>query len=189
MKYKRILKKIYKSQKRSFAFCFILHFWIELWMWLHRWVPALGLVLGQYANNNILFPSMWLPLAQSTHWNLNQSWELWWVSKDWIKWDWYWVNKCSVKVYLLVYMCMCLCVRVLQGAHSACVREHMCVCAGWIRVCYFPCPWGKLGPFWRALRTAKGEKPHTFTQAIQSVCLSNTAPNGHLWVCIRCPNK
>ena len=31
-----------------------------------------------------------------------------------------------------------------------------------------------------ALRTAKGEKPHTFTQAIQSVCLSNTAPNGHL---------
>lgn len=135
MKYKRILKKIYKSQKRSFAFCFILHFWIELWMWLHRWVPALGLVLGQYANNNILFPSMWLPLAQSTHWNLNQSWELWWVSKDWIKWDWYWVNKCSVKVYLLVYMCMCLCVRVLQGAHSACVREHMCVCVQGEYVC------------------------------------------------------
>lgn len=30
MKYKHIQKRIYKSHKRSFAFCFILRFWMEL---------------------------------------------------------------------------------------------------------------------------------------------------------------
>lgn len=105
-------------------FCLLLYSMFLDWalIWLHPWVLASGLLLGQYANNNILFPSVWLLLAISTPWNLNQSWELWWVSKDWIEWDWDWVNKCSVKVYLLVCMWMCLCSKVYTACICTCVN-------------------------------------------------------------------
>lgn len=62
----------------------------------------------------------------------------------------------------------------------------MCTCVFSVHVCAIFHVLVVNGPVLRGLEDSEGEKPHTFTQAIQSVCLSNTAPNGHLRVC---PNK
>lgn len=88
-------KKVTSLKRRAF-FTFIYVFYSILFGWgcdVTSSQTALGLLLGQYANKNFLFPSVWLLLARGTPWNLNQFWERRWVSKDWIEWDW--VNKCT----------------------------------------------------------------------------------------------
>lgn len=177
MKYKHIHKNIYKSHKRHFAFCF-LRFWIELWydfileflLWGYCW-----------GSMQIIFDSLqcgcyWPKAHPETSTNPGSS-------DEWLKTGLNETENGSISAawkLQMFFMCVCVYSKVYTIYIHVCVQ---CWC-----VCYFPCPWGKLGPFWGALRTAR-EKPHTFSQAIQSVCLLNTAPNGHLWVCIRCPNK
>lgn len=60
-----------------------------------------------------------------------------------------------------------------------CMHMSACVCSVSMHV-LFSMSLSQIGPVLRGLEDSEGEKPHTFTQAIQSVCLSNTAPNGHL---------
>lgn len=133
-------------------------------------------------NNNLLWGYCWgstqtktiYSLQHNCYWlntPLNQSWDLWWVIKDWTEWDW---DQTSIKVcvHVSVFMCVYLATCVLCACTWA-----MCVCK-----CYFPCPWVKSGPFGGALRTAR-ERNHTHSHKQSNQFVYQTQ---HLMVICEC---
>ncbi len=147
-------------------------------IWLHLWVPALGLLLGQYANNNILFLQCgcyWPKAHPETLTNPGSS-------DEWVKTE---LNETETGSTSAAwkYICLCACECVYMCVYSKvytiyCVRMCVqCEC-----VCYFPCPWGKLGPFGGALRTARERNhPHSHKQSNQFVYQTQ-----HLMVICEC---
>lgn len=170
-------QKSYKSHKRSFAFCCILCFWIELWydfileflLWGYWWGSMQITIF-----NSLQCGCYWPEAHPETLTNPGSS-------DEWVKTE---LNETETGSTSAAwkYICLCACECVYGCVYSKVYTIYAFMCVQCECVCYFPSPWGKLGPFWGALRTAR-ERNHTHSHKQSNQFVYQTQ---HLMVICEC---